>query len=384
MRDAIRAAETGRAVRASRRTVEDFLREWLPAVRASLRATTWANYMDYCRAYVIPVVGQSRLADLTPMRLNLLYGHLLEHGRVTRAGRAGAQDRAERPPHAASRAQRRGPVGPTCPATSPRTRQPPQGQPRKPRRSGPRAARAPSSTTSDGDRFYALWLLVATTGLPPRRTRRPASARHRPRTTAGSPRAFPASSWPAGPRVRDQDPQPASAPWRSTPTPRTRCATTSTLGRGARGCWARTRELLFVWPDGRPLHPDTITALFHRHCAAAGLPRIRLHDVRHSYATAALKAGVPAKVDQRAARARHRGLHPADLHPRHPGHGPRPRPTGRRPDPRPTATDARTRDGRISVTQSGHRTTEKETDLGQSPRPAVVAGAGFEPATSGL
>jgi Phage integrase family len=26
------------------------------------------------------------------------------------------------------------------------------------------------------------------------------------------------------------------------------------------------------------------------------LPRIRLHDVRHSYATAALKAGVPGKV----------------------------------------------------------------------------------------
>jgi integrase len=67
--------------------------------------------------------------------------------------------------------------------------------------------------------------------------------------------------------------------------------------------WASERRLLgqgspllFVWPDGRPLHPDTITALFHKHVAAAGLPRIRLHDVRHSYATAALQAGVPAKV----------------------------------------------------------------------------------------
>jgi len=29
---------------------------------------------------------------------------------------------------------------------------------------------------------------------------------------------------------------------------------------------------------------------------AAGLPKIRLHDVRHSYATAALAAGIPAKV----------------------------------------------------------------------------------------
>jgi integrase len=29
---------------------------------------------------------------------------------------------------------------------------------------------------------------------------------------------------------------------------------------------------------------------------AAGLSRIRLHDVRHSYATAALAAGIPAKI----------------------------------------------------------------------------------------
>jgi hypothetical protein len=35
---------------------------------------------------------------------------------------------------------------------------------------------------------------------------------------------------------------------------------------------------------------------FEQHARAAGLPKIRLHDVRHSYATAALAAGVPAKV----------------------------------------------------------------------------------------
>jgi integrase len=44
------------------------------------------------------------------------------------------------------------------------------------------------------------------------------------------------------------------------------------------------------------LHPDTITDLFRKHCVAAGLPRIRLHDVRHSYATAALKGGVSPKT----------------------------------------------------------------------------------------
>jgi integrase len=44
--------------------------------------------------------------------------------------------------------------------------------------------------------------------------------------------------------------------------------------------------VLFCWPDGRPPHPDTITRRFKQLAAAAGLPEIDLHDVRHSYATA--------------------------------------------------------------------------------------------------
>jgi integrase len=54
--------------------------------------------------------------------------------------------------------------------------------------------------------------------------------------------------------------------------------------------------LLFVYPDGRPLHPDTITARFNRLVDRARLPRIRLHDVRHTYATVSLDAGVNPKI----------------------------------------------------------------------------------------
>jgi integrase len=54
--------------------------------------------------------------------------------------------------------------------------------------------------------------------------------------------------------------------------------------------------LVFTWPDGRPIHPHRFSKWFEQHTGAAGLPKIRLHDVRHSYATAALAAGVPAKV----------------------------------------------------------------------------------------
>jgi integrase len=54
--------------------------------------------------------------------------------------------------------------------------------------------------------------------------------------------------------------------------------------------------LVFTWPDGRALHPERFTRWFQQHAHDAGLPKIRLHDVRHSYATAALAAGVPAKI----------------------------------------------------------------------------------------
>jgi hypothetical protein len=42
--------------------------------------------------------------------------------------------------------------------------------------------------------------------------------------------------------------------------------------------------LVFTWPDGRPLHPERFSRWFEQLTRAVGLPRIRLHDVRHSYA----------------------------------------------------------------------------------------------------
>jgi integrase len=54
--------------------------------------------------------------------------------------------------------------------------------------------------------------------------------------------------------------------------------------------------VLFCWEDGRPPHPDTITRRFKKLAAAAGLPDIDLHDVRHSYAT----VGRDAKIDWKA------------------------------------------------------------------------------------
>jgi integrase len=55
-------------------------------------------------------------------------------------------------------------------------------------------------------------------------------------------------------------------------------------------------DLVFARPDGRPIHPDHFSQLFDRTVARLKLRRVRLHDLRHTYATLALRAGVDAKT----------------------------------------------------------------------------------------
>jgi len=56
--------------------------------------------------------------------------------------------------------------------------------------------------------------------------------------------------------------------------------------------------LVFTEPDGSPLHPADITELFQFLARQAGLPPIRLHDLRHGAATNMLAAGVDMKIVQ--------------------------------------------------------------------------------------
>lgn len=57
-------------------------------------------------------------------------------------------------------------------------------------------------------------------------------------------------------------------------------------------------DLVFCRPDGGPLHPERFSRTFGEQAAKTGLPTIRLHDLRHSWATLALSAGVHPKVVQ--------------------------------------------------------------------------------------
>ena len=60
--------------------------------------------------------------------------------------------------------------------------------------------------------------------------------------------------------------------------------------------------LVVAKENGEPIHPQTFSQSFERLIEKAELRRIRLHDLRHTHATLALKAGVPGQGDQRETR----------------------------------------------------------------------------------
>ena len=60
--------------------------------------------------------------------------------------------------------------------------------------------------------------------------------------------------------------------------------------------WPAAAELIFTTPAGRPIHSDKLAKRFKAILCQAGLPMIRLYDLRHTAATLALAAGVPPKV----------------------------------------------------------------------------------------
>ena len=69
--------------------------------------------------------------------------------------------------------------------------------------------------------------------------------------------------------------------------------------------WQRTERVavgasvpdrVFTDCDGGPVHPDKLSQTFDRLVRRAGVPVIRLHDLRHTHATLLIDAGVPVKV----------------------------------------------------------------------------------------
>lgn len=274
-------------------TVRAFLEdEWLPAMAPSLRPSTYESYKLNVRR-VVERVGERRLQSITPAMLTRLYGALGERlaprtvrytHTVLRQALADAVAWQRLPRNPADRAK--------PPSLASVADMPPRTW----------SARQLDDFLDHvrGDRLYAAWRVLAMTGV--RRgellglewdavdldTGRLAITR-----TLIEGKGAPRFSEPKTKRGRRSvalDPGSVDA-----------LQGHHTAQLDERLAWGPAYEghgLVFCRENGTPIWPRTFSRSFDHHVRDVGLPRIRLHDLRHTHATLALEAGVHPKVVQ--------------------------------------------------------------------------------------
>jgi integrase len=72
---------TNKYVKNHSTTVGQFLDEWLTMISISVKPTTHGNYRNYADYYVIPIIGDRKVQDITTDTITTLYQHLLHQGR---------------------------------------------------------------------------------------------------------------------------------------------------------------------------------------------------------------------------------------------------------------------------------------------------------------
>ncbi|MEX1208770.1 MAG: tyrosine-type recombinase/integrase [Acidimicrobiia bacterium] len=281
--------ESGSRVDRSLITVGDFLLgEWLSNHARVVRGNTVDSYRSAIECHIVPHIGVMRLQQVGPRDINQLYAILADRG--SRSGGPLAP-KTIRNAHVVLRrafgdAVRWGLLrdNPAASASPPSTSVGPKVQ--DPWQ--PHEVRAFLSVV-EGDEREALWRLAGTTGM--RRSEILGIRWSDVNLEAG---------WLAITQtVVLQRGNPVIG------SPKTRRSarrvylddrTIAVLADLRSHANETARQLVFAHPDGGPLRPDRVTNQFRRICEQAGLRRIRLHDLRHTWATIALQEGVNPKV----------------------------------------------------------------------------------------
>jgi integrase len=296
LNEALAGLQRGTYVAPSRQTVAAFLELWIGGARSELAITAWTNYGDIIRRYVVPHLGSKRLVDLSPLDVKAWHATLLDHGRMDGGALAVASVQlAHRILHRALADALRWNLVPANPASGARV---PRGERREMRVWTAEEATMFLASVAD-DRLAALWILALHTGL---RRGELAGLRWKDvdldaetltvaqqRTNANHEVVV------SAPKSKSQR-QLVLAP--STVTALSLHRRRQRAERLAVGpAWSDT-GYVFVDEAGQPYHPQRYLPMFHTACERAGIPKIRLHDVRHTMATLALQAGVHPKVVQ--------------------------------------------------------------------------------------
>jgi integrase len=289
----------GEYVKPTADTFGAFLDEWLEAVEPQLRPSTFASYRMMTERHIKPRLGSVKLQKITALKLNGAYAAMLRDGALHAKEPRGLSPRTVRLAHAIIRKSLADAVAWNL---IPRNVADSANPPRKVQRSKKTWAAAELRRFLEqvaDDRLYAAYLLAATTGArrgevlglawPSVDLDGGKVSISRSLVSVDYAMAFSEPKTSRGRRVVALDPVTVQA-LRDHETRQLE----ERLAMG--GGWGNELDLVFTREDGSPIHPQAFSEAFERHAAAAGLPKLSLHSLRHTHATLSLRAGVHPKV----------------------------------------------------------------------------------------
>jgi integrase len=299
MNKVMTAVEEQTFVAPTRITVREYLlKEWLPAIKGTVRATTYASYEMHCACHLVPTLGSVKLNRLTGSAINALYGRLLQDGRVH--GQGGLSPATVRRVHATLHRSLRDAVrwgrlavNPADAADPPRGRAEPRDLP-----AWSKEQLAAFLEHVADDRLFALWRLMAMTGC---RRGEALGLRWEDVDMEAATITISRSLVPLGAQVHLSEPKTQRGRRTIALDPVTLTALKAHAARQAQeqaewdAAWTAS-GYVFTREDGQPLDPHRVSREFEQQLHRAALPRIPLHGLRHTYASLALSSNVNPRI----------------------------------------------------------------------------------------
>jgi integrase len=291
----------GTYIERSRQTVGEYLTAWVAGVAGSgqVRASTYTSYETSIRAHIVPRLGEIPLQQLTRNEVRALYDQLRAHGRVKGAV-GGLSAKTVHNIHLCLHRALSDALDDGLLKSNPADRAHRLPPDRPEMRTWSRDQLQAFLAAVEDTPMRALWRLAASTGMRRgevlglrwedvdldggRLSVRQQLVRDRQTVAFGPPKTK------AGRRSITLDPGTIAALYAHSHA--------QTANRLYWGAGYQPHNLVFARPDGSPHDPDSISQQFLSLSSRARLPRIKLHELRHTHATLLLAAGTHPKVVQ--------------------------------------------------------------------------------------
>jgi len=281
-------------------TLREYLKgEWLPAIEATIRPSTFRSYKQHVECHICPHLGSTQLQKVSGSQINALYAKLAISGK--KDGKSGLSPLSIRHVHATLHRALKDAV-----RWERLTRNPIEAaDPPRISGAGTRELKTWSAEqlkafldSSKDERLSPLWHLLAMTGL---RRGEALGLRWEDVDLEAGRISVRRALIPNGAVVVVSEPKTAKGRRSVALDPETievlkRQAGQQLADQAEKGDEWTDTGLVFTKVDGDAWHPEVASRFFRSAVKRSRLPVIRLHDLRHTHATLALRAGIHPKV----------------------------------------------------------------------------------------